>query len=213
MRSKRPLPASGEPIIRSQFGVLFNWVVDHDLQGSKGVEQLKVDALRDLKAGRPKLIDFLKKHRSSLRDQLDFCWELVGAGRMLERLSKSRVEILFEAATDASGACSNGDASCARIYDGLLEYQGVSRTAFLHSLFETLLHGRRKGNAFMVVGGKDTGKTTLTDPARLIFKAMMTPQADSFCPLQECTRPRSLLVAGLPILPGASAREGARPAD
>ena len=100
--------------------MLFNWVVDHGLKGTKGVEQLKVDALSELKAGRPKLIDFLKKHRSSLRDQLDFCWALVGAGRMLERLSKSRVEILFEAATDASAACSNGDAACARVYDSLL---------------------------------------------------------------------------------------------
>ena len=53
-------------------------------------------------------------------------------------------------------------------------------------IFETLKHGRRKGNAVMIVGGKDTGKTTVTEPARSIFHSMNTPQSDSFCPLQDC---------------------------
>lgn len=37
----------------------------------------------------------------------------------------------------------------------------------------------------MLVGGRNTGKTTLTQPACHIFKAMPTPQADSFCPLES----------------------------
>ena len=183
-RSRMP-PAVGEPTIRSQFGVLFNWVVDHELRGARGVEQLKVDALSELKAGRPKLIDFVKKHRSSLRDQLDFCWDLVGAGHTLQRLAKSRVEILLEAATASSAGCANGDGCCADVYNGIIVYQGLNPLELQHSLFQTFLHGRRKGNAFMLVGGKDTGKTTITDPARLVFKAMPTPQSDSFCPLQD----------------------------
>ena len=36
----------------------------------------------------------------------------------------------------------------------------------------------------MTVGGRDTGKTTVTQPAALIFNCMETPQADSFCPLE-----------------------------
>lgn len=174
-----------EPITRSQFGVVFNWIVDHNLRGPKGVGQLKVDALSELKAGRPKLIDFIKKHKSCLRDQLDFCWELMSAGSDLQRLSKTRVEILLEAATNPSSRCANGNGCCADIYNDIVSYQGIRPAAFQHSLFETLLHGRRKGNVFMVVGGQDTGKTTVTDPARLIFKCMPTPQADSFCPLQD----------------------------
>ena len=185
LRRERHAPAPGEPTIRSQFGVLFNWVVDHRLAGARGVEQLKVDALSELKAGRPKLIDFVKKHRASLRDQLDFCWDLVGAGQTLQRLTKTRVEILFEAATGPSVACANGHGACGAVYDDILWYQGVAPHDFQHSLFETLLHGRREGNTLMVIGGRDTGKTTITDPARLVFKAMPTPQADSFCPLQD----------------------------
>jgi hypothetical protein len=185
VRSKREPAPPADPIIRSQFGVVFNWIVDHGLRGAKGVEQLKVDALNELKAGRPKLIDFIKKHRSCLQDQLDFCWELVGAGGSVERMSKSRLEILLEAATNASACCANGDGCCAAIYNDIVSYQNFSPVDFQHSLFETLLYGRRKGNVFMIVGGRDTGKTTITDPARLVFKAMPTPQADSFCPLQD----------------------------
>ena len=36
----------------------------------------------------------------------------------------------------------------------------------------------------MLVGGRDTGKTTVTEPAAHIYKTMITPQADSFCPLE-----------------------------
>ena len=185
VRSKKQPPVPTDPVIRSQFGIVFNWVVDNGLRGAKGVEQLKVDALKELKAGRPKLIDFVKKHRSSLRDQLDFCWELRSAASNLDRLAKSRVEILLEAATNTSACCVNGDGRCAAVYNDIVSYQGIHVADFQHSLFETLLHGRRKGNVFMIVGGKDTGKTTITDPARMIFNAMPTPQSDSFCPLQD----------------------------
>ena len=37
----------------------------------------------------------------------------------------------------------------------------------------------------MLVGGKDTGKTTVTEPARLIYTTLKTPQSDSFCPLES----------------------------
>ena len=202
VRAKRHAPPVADPIIRSQFGVLFNWVVDHNLRGALGVEQLKIDALSELKAGRAKLIDFVKKHRSSLRDQLDFCWELVGAGQALARLTKRRVDILLDVATDGAASCANGHGACADVYNDILAYQNKSRIDFQHCLFETLLYGRRKGNVFMVVGGKDTGKTTITDPARLIFKTMPTPQADSFCPLQDARGHEAFLWQDFRYCPG-----------
>ena len=182
-RQKPTVPV--DPVIRSQFGIFFNWVVDRELRGAKGAVQVKSDAVAELKAGRSKLLDFVKKHRASLLDQVDFCWELVDAKSHLERLGKSRVEILIEAAAGACGSCANGDGRCASAYEGVLGYQRVSSAGFRHSLFETVRHGRRKGNAFMIVGGADTGKTTLTEPLSKIFKTMATPQADTFCPLQD----------------------------
>ena len=37
----------------------------------------------------------------------------------------------------------------------------------------------------MIVGGKDTGKTTLTQPLEKIYRTMKCPQSDSFCPLEQ----------------------------
>ena len=181
---KLPAPPV-EPLARSQFGVVFNWVVDHGLRGAVGVAQLKDDALTELKAGRPKLIDFVKKHRACLQDQLDFCWELVGAREQVVRLRKSRQQLLLEAATDTAKVCANGHSRCAEAYESILAHHGVPSLEFRQSLFETLQSGRLKGSALMIVGGKDTGKTTITEPASHVFKAMPTPQADSFCPLQD----------------------------
>ena len=183
-RVRQPI-APKDAVVRSQFGVFFNWVVDHDLHGQKGVAQLQVDARAELKDGRCKLIDFIKKHRTSLEDQLDFCWEMVGAEARLARLGKSRLQILLEAAMDSAATCANGDNHCSGVYDRILENQQVASIEFRHMVFETLRHGRRKGNALMIVGGKDTGKTTVTEPAGHIYKTMVTPQSDSFCPLQD----------------------------
>ena len=185
VRAKKQPALPLEPVLRSQFGVVFNWVVDHNLHGPVGEAQLKEAAVRELKAGRPKLLDFVKKHRTCLLDQLDFIWELVGAKEQVQRLQKSRPELLLEAAVDSSRVCANGRGQCANVYESILSYQGIPSLPFRHSLFQTLRNGRQKGNAFMIVGGRDTGKTTITEPAAHIFKTMQTPQADSFCPLQD----------------------------
>ena len=65
-----------------------------------------------------------------------------------------------------------------------MAYQGFDSATFCHWIFEALEHGRQKGNAVKLVGGKDTGKTTVTQPASMIYKTMECPQADSFCPLE-----------------------------
>ena len=70
-------------------------------------------------------------------------------------------------------------------YKGILTHHKVDSVKFRHELYETLAIGRRKGNAFMIVGGKDTGKTTITNPIEMIFQTMTTPQSDSFCPLES----------------------------
>ena len=64
------------PAVRSQFGCVYKWVVDNNLKDAKGATRLQADAVEELNKGNPKLIDFVKKHKSSLEDQLAFCWEL-----------------------------------------------------------------------------------------------------------------------------------------
>ena len=180
---RQPGEASGS--MSSTIAIVYNWVIDKKLRKRKGAMQLEADAVSEMTAGRPKLLEFVRRHQDNLEDQLEFCWRLHEAPRRMERLSLSRVEILRDYAF-ADHACSNGHSRCGEHYNRILHHQGVTPTIFIDMLYDALDRGRQKGNAVMVVGGKDTGKTTVTEPARVIFKSMATPQADSFCPLEAC---------------------------
>ena len=191
-RSPRVQTSTAEEAkLRSKFGFAFNWVVDNDLRGREGAIQLQEAAVLELKKGNSQLIDFVKCHRHDLEDQLAFMWDLVQAPSRLMRLRTSREDILLEAAkippdaSKADDACANKTSRCELLYEAILTHHGVNSVEFRHMLFQTLTAGRSKGNALMIVGGKDTGKTTITQPAAHVFKSMPTPQSDSFCPLQN----------------------------
>ena len=153
--------------VRSHFGIVFNWVTERNLRKRKGAKQLEVDAVTELRAGRPQLLEFCKKHRSCLEDQLDYIWSLEGAKAKIQRLDKTRAELLVEAASydllpeEIPTKCSNCTGQCQECYQSVLRHHAVDSLHFRHELYETLNIGRRKGNAFMIVGGRDTGKTTV----------------------------------------------------
>ena len=87
-------------------------------------------------------------------------------------------------------------------YNHSLVHQDIATSDFGHAMYTAFEQGRRKGNAVMVVGGRDTGKTTVTEPARLIFNSMQTPQSDSFCPLQNIRGHEVLLWQDFHFNPG-----------
>ena len=186
-----PSPSPSSATVRSQFGVVYNWVTTHNLRKRKGAKQLEADAVSELQAGRPQLLEFCKKHKTCLEDQLDYIWQMATAKEDVKRLDKSLLDLLLEATipdlptSRLKEQCSNEEGGCAKIYAGILDYHQLNALQFCHELYETLKFGRRKGNAFMVVGGRDAGKTTLTQPAEHIYKTMKCPQSDSFCPLES----------------------------
>ena len=186
------LPRAEEtPEVRTTFGAAFNWVVDKNLRGRAGALQLQADAAMEVKKGRPRLLEFVRKHRNDLQDQIAFIWEIVEAPKRLVRENTSRRELLLRAATATTDVkefpamCANKNCKCINTYESILSYQGVSSIEFRHNIYEALTAGRSKGNAVMLVGGKDSGKTTVTQAINEIFNAMPTPQSDSFCPLQN----------------------------
>ena len=115
---------------------------------------MQADAVQELKAGRPRLLDFVKKHKSNLEDEIAFCWELHGAPERLEREDKSRMELLYAAATCTGSVCVNAHRHCKRMYEDILSYQGVNSIHFRHLIYDALLHGRRHGKAVMIIGGR-----------------------------------------------------------
>ena len=174
-----------QPHIRSHFGIFFQWVIAHGCRGTKGAVRLERDAVKELGSGRPQLLDFLRKNAHCLEDIMDYCWRLHSADARLDRMELSRLDIILQATTEPGAECANMVYQCARVYETILADQDIDSLEFRHALYETFQHGRRKGNAMMLVGGKDTGKTTVTQPAASMFRTMETPQSDSFCPLQD----------------------------
>ena len=123
--------------------------------------------MTERKAGRPQLLEFCKTHRSCLEDQLDYIWSLEGARAKIQRLDKTRSELLVEAASlhllpaEIPTKCNNCTGQCQDCYQSVLRHHAVDSLHFRHELYATLSIGRRKGNALMIVGSRDTGKTTV----------------------------------------------------
>ena len=185
MQLRKPaVQASGQRAVRSQFGNAYKWIIERRLRKRSGAVQLEMDAVAELKNGRPQLLDFVKKFRATLEDELELCWSLHEAPQRLARLSMTRLDLLLEAALPEK-KCYNDTDDCARVYTSIITHQDLSTIHFCHDIFNTLDMGRCKGSTLMLVGGRDTGKTTVTEPARLIYNTMKTPQSDSFCPLQN----------------------------
>jgi hypothetical protein len=192
--SKRKLEPAAEakPEVKSLFGAAFNWIVDNNLHGSAGALQFQADATTELQAGRPRLLEFVRKHRNDLADQIAFVWELLESPARLKRYQTERRELLLDAAAPAlpdeahMQQCANSSCKCDETYESILCFQDIDSVGFRHSVYDCLTAGREKGNALMIVGGKDCGKTTISQPVNAIFKCMPTPQSDSFCPLQNC---------------------------
>ena len=199
------------PKVRSQFGIAYTWIISHGLREREGAVQFEIDAVAELKAGRPQLLEFAKKHRGSLEDQLDFCWSLNNAPARLLRLGKAKLELLLEAAYPDQ-VCANGHNNCSTTYNAILTHQRACPVEFCHLLYDALEMGRSKGSSLMLVGPRDTGKTTVTEPARLIFITMSTPQADSFCPLEDIRGHELILWQDFRYSPGhpRKAEEGLR---
>ena len=178
-------------VVRTVFGTRLNWVVDMQLRGKECAAQLQADALAELNAGRPKLLEFVRKHRHDLVDQLDLIWELVEAPKRLVRMCTLRRDVLMDAAmvhsgmSQALGICANAHGNCADLYNSILSYQGLPTWDFCHAIFETLTAGRSKGNDLMIVGGQYCGKTAIAQPAGDIFKTIPKLESDYFCPIQN----------------------------
>ena len=91
-------PAASDVNVRSQFGIAYKWIIANGLRKRKGAIQLEINAARELAAGRPQLLEFVKKFRPTLEDQLETCWSIHDAPERLQRLSKTRVDLSLSAA-------------------------------------------------------------------------------------------------------------------
>ena len=101
--------------IHSQFGTVFNWVVDHELKGAAGAIQLQADAASQLALGNTSWMDFVNKHQCDLQDQISFIWSLKTAPERLERLCQPRTSTLLNVA--CKDECANRHKDCTKVYE------------------------------------------------------------------------------------------------
>ena len=212
---KEDQKGEAKPPRKTLFAAAFEWVVGKGLRGKEGTKQFQADAVKQFEKGNGQLLEFSNRHQRDLIDQLNFIWKMTSAASQVSRMKLSRPHILLDWAGGKMGACANqsDDARCSAFYEGILRIQGVESTQFRHTLFTVLDLGRKtgdkahKGNAIMLVGGHDSGKTTITTPLRLIFESMGTPPASSTAPLLNCRGHELFLWQDFRYAPGKPGRK------
>ena len=130
VRAAKAGASADDPVpVRSQFGVVLNWVTEHGIK-RKNIAQLEADAVEELKAGRPQLLDFCKKHKRGLQDEVEYIWSLHAAKDKIQRQAMSRLEVLAEAALLKASAeefaakCRMHNGSCQKYYEGSIQVAG-----------------------------------------------------------------------------------------
>jgi len=149
------------------YPTVVRYVLDSGLRGPEGAVAFKAAALRLTREGKHDLLRFEKAHRRELTSQLDAIWDLNDAEAKLCRVAKSRFEILEDA---AKWACQNVGRDCKALYSRICEMHKVDEVELREAIYDAAVNGRKKGNAVMIVGPKDTGKTTVLEPAGKIFE-------------------------------------------
>jgi hypothetical protein len=101
-----------------------------------------------------------------------------GAKASLERMAKSRMEILHEALQET---CKCEPISQWQNFAlELLENNGIPRESFGNAVEELLRKGRGKYRNLMLTGPANCGKTFLLNPLNSIYKTFTNPASTSF---------------------------------
>ena len=109
---------------------------------------------------------------------LTTAWEMKNAHKKLERLKKSRIELLEEA---KEGECVTGCEgqwySCAL---EVLQQNGICKQTFTSSVKELLEKGRSKFRNIMICGPANSAKTFILNPLTSVYNTFCNPACSSF---------------------------------
>lgn len=125
--------------------------------------------------GQKDLKRFLLSHpKKFVNEIIASTWELKEAGPNIDRMKKTRMELLAEA---LQGQCHE---SCVnrewlRCAVSTLATNGINVLVFAAAMRKALKKGRAKWNNILIVGPKTCGKTFLLAPLQYIFKAFVNP--------------------------------------
>ncbi|CAB3996043.1 Hypothetical predicted protein [Paramuricea clavata] len=113
-----------------------------------------------------------------VNEALETAHELTQAEKRLERISKTRLELVQEQFTQP---CQDkGDGLWLRAAVQILDGNGIPVSTFASAVYDALLRGRGKYRNIYVHGPANCGKTFLISPLKSIYECFVNPASGSF---------------------------------
>ena len=114
----------------------------------------------------------------AIADLLKTTWDMHNAKEKLDRSTKSRLELLHEAAVRECADRCNGEWFHTAVE--LLRKNDIDANAFGQAVYELLREGRGKYRNLLLVGPANCGKTFLFNPVNDIFHTFSNPATGTF---------------------------------
>ena len=150
---------------------------------SKGIKsrvELMALASKWQEQGKTDMAEFVSCNRGPrvVNEALETAHELTQAEKRLERISKTRLELLQEQLTQPCQ--DNCDGLWLRAAIQILDGNGIPVLTFASAVYDALLRGRGKYRNIYIHGPANCGKTFLISPLKSIYECFVNPASGSF---------------------------------
>ena len=119
----------------------------------------------------------LSKNEKSIGELIEKTWAMTDASYTMMRESKSRMELVEEA---AQSTCSTEECVWLECALEVLRFNSINPHTFGGYLKELLQSGRGKWKNLMIIGETNCAKTFLLKPLKLIFNCFQNPSNDKY---------------------------------
>lgn len=158
-----------------------NAVVAQRMQGDGAVAEFDEFATAELHAGRPMLAEFVHRTKD-LRGFIQRVWAMENAHTRVERMHKTRVELLADAASSKPCVCGG---LWTPIADQTLTRSGISKLDFARKVYNLLEIGNMKGRNLFLHGPTNAGKSHLFGPLENIFDTFVRWEQSATMPFEK----------------------------
>lgn len=129
--------------------------------------------------GKKDLAEFcVNRTNQRLSDLFESAWQLREARSRIEKMNRSRIGVIREAAAkECLPACAG------KWYEmaiEVLQKNSIHSVVFAHTIRHLIINGRGKNNNVMLIGPTNTAKTFLFDPLNVLFDCFSNPASNKY---------------------------------
>ncbi|CAB3999311.1 hypothetical protein BSL78_20361 [Paramuricea clavata] len=148
-------------------------------KGIKSRLELMALASKWQEQGKTDLAEFVSNRGPRVvNEALETAHELTMAEKRLERINKTRIQLLQEHLTQPCR--DNCEGIWLRSAAEILEGNGIPVSIFAGAVYDALLRGRGKYRNIYIYGPANCGKTFLISPLKTIYECFVNPASGSF---------------------------------